>query len=283
MKNVRLIIVAVVMVLLVSSLAACSASVLEYGTEYNQVFYNQEEQKFMPSGNSIKIGDEVGENYKYQETYVIGNGKSETFGGTYVRDDSIDLMYMELNTSSFEKFKKNYKSSLSSQGFTRSEIDNIIMPNVKSSGEMFRYKGYMFKSSAIIAAKIESEGKRLNELDGLYGFTGLLKERDSVMKVERNSIYLRGISETGEPIYTKQIGVCELNGDIITIQPTVALEGGDPNEAMKYLVADIILPAKYAQNLTPEGKYNDNKVITYYEGVKVRVIVSNFYTLKETK
>ena len=135
--------------------------------------------------------------------------------------------------------------------------------------------------SSVNAAR-EGDIATVNQLDGIYNSSTLINKSKRI-KLELGQIFLAGTDEFGEEIFTEKIGEYEINGDFITIKPTVALGGGKPNKPMRYLLAEITLPAKYADDVDNNNRYNGNNIITVYENVRIKVIVGSFYTTKDTK
>lgn len=271
-KVLTILLLVAVMSALCLGFTACNNNDIKLNSEYKHVYYSSTEGKFISTGNSVVVSDD----YTYLEKYAAKDGGFHELKGNYVDDKNLSLYYMKAGSSSLSSFKKSYKTELKNMGYSTDYI-NMVLSLISESTEMYRYNGYMFKVTSVTAAR---SGKDVNKLDGLYNFVGELDNGSDRIKFERGSIYLEEVDEFGDFKYDKKIGTYEVNGDFITIAPSVALDGGAVSSPVRYLMAEIELPTAYKDDVNSDGEYNKNDVITYYEKTKIKVFVKDFYTIK---
>ena len=272
MKFQRIICAVAVLTLLLTVFVGCTGNGIKLNKEYSHTVYSTAEWRFVASGSTLTIKDD----YTFVEKYPNKDGGFHELGGNYTDVKKLGMFYTKSNSSSLSSFKKAYKTELKALGYSTSDIDTIL-GLIQADTEVFRYNGYMFKIGSVCAART---GSNLTKLDGIYNFSGQLINNSSEVKFERNVIYMEETDEFGDKSFTKRIGTYQISGDFITVTPEVALSGGSVNPPAKYLIAEVELPATYDDEKDENGNFKDNDIIKVYVNVKIKVLISDFYTLK---
>lgn len=275
--------IALLLVFLTAALAGCAPSV-KTETVYKHYLYDGYSSKFITTGNTLAFYNDL----TFIETFPrMSSGDSAVLApysmeGTYVADSQTNSVLGYVTAASFSSFVKNYKKELKEAGYSSTYI-NLVASALTDTPDYYLHKNYIFKLSALQAARYGSVSENLNTIEGVYSMPGYTSSGASTVKLEKGRVYYQSNIESEDSPYDTLSATYTIRGDFLEIVPNPDNKNNNLPVSQKFLMATIILPdlttSEINSSVVDLGDISDD-LKSQMSFKKLRVLLLDFYSYK---